>query len=123
MSTTGNVRDDAQRVARLDGSLFTLQVPDVFVVQLHVDEVTQPAIVRIQVSSQPLVAVRQVRQQLANGAAADLNRLLLVGERAERRRDVNRVRHRSSLPGQKRNGHRAAATRSSLQAHRRGPKR
>ena len=87
-TSAGDGRHDAQRVARLHRRLLLLQVADVFVVQVHVDEVPQLALVGVEVLLQSVVPRRQVGQQFADGGAADFHGFLLVGERPQRGRDV-----------------------------------
>ena len=111
-------RHDAQRVARLHRRLLLLQVADVLVVQIHVDEVPQPPLVGVEVLLQAVVAGGEVLEQLADGGSGHFHRLLLVGERPQRRRDVNRVRHESSFPDRRRSGLPAGATRSCPRARR-----
>ncbi len=82
-------RDDAHRVAGLHRRLLLLQIPDVFVVDVDVDEAAQLALIVVEMRFQPGVLRRQVREQLADGLAFDIDGVFLVGERPERRGNQN----------------------------------
>ena len=89
----GDRRDDADRVARRDRRLLFLQVADVLVVQVHVDEAPQLALVVIQVRLQAAVPARQVGEQLADGRAVGLDRILLIRVRSQRSWNQDFRRH------------------------------
>src|SRR5688500_2096791 len=97
MTAPGNRRNNAERVAALHRCLLLLQIADVLVVQVDIDEVPQLALLRVEVLLQAVVLLRQVGEELADGGAADFDGLELVGERAERRGNVNRVCHSRSV--------------------------
>ena len=73
--------------------LFFLQIADVFVVQVDVDEAAQLALLVVEMRLQPFVLRRQVGEQLANRRAVDFDGVLLSGERPQRSRNQNLVRH------------------------------
>ena len=91
-------RDDAERVARLQGGVFLLQVADVLVVQVDVDEAPQLAFVVVEVLAQVAVGRDQVRQRFAHRPARDFDAFLLVDVGPERRGNVDRRHKISTLP-------------------------
>lgn len=106
IDAAGDRRDDAHRIARLERRLILLQVADVLVVHVHVDEAPELALVREEVFPKPGELGGQAGEQLADGGAVKLDRIKFVGERAERRRDLDSDSHGSTLGWRRRTGHR-----------------
>ena len=100
--TARDRRDDAHGVGRVHRRLFFLEIPDVFVVHVDVDEAAQLSLIVEEVRFEPGMPARQVGQQLANGRAAGVDRVLLIRVRSERGRDEN-FRHGEDCPLQKSN--------------------
>ena len=90
-------RDDAHGVVRRDGRLLLLQIPDVLVVHVYVDEAAQSALLVVEMRFQASVLPRQIREQLADGRAARVDRVLLIRVRPERCRDED-FRHDAECP-------------------------
>jgi hypothetical protein len=88
-AATGHRRDDAHRVARLHRSPFFFEIADVFVIQIDVDEATQPSIFVVKMLLQRLVFARQLRKQLADGGAFELDDITLSSEGPQRCGNVN----------------------------------
>ena len=86
-------RDDADGVARLERRLLAIEMADVLVVDVHVHEAAQLAVVVVQVAAEIAVFADQRLEQLANGAAVDFHDILPVRERPERCRDQNPMGH------------------------------
>jgi hypothetical protein len=89
----GNRGDDADRVSRLERRLFTLEMTDVLVVDVHVHEAAQLAVVVVEMTAKVAVLCDERLEQLSNGAAVDFHDILPVGERPERCRNHDPVSH------------------------------
>src|SRR5690606_36479155 len=90
-------RNDAERVAVAQRRRLLLEIADVVVVDVDVDEVPQPALLVVQVALQIRVLRRERGQHLPDGAALDLDAVLLPGEGPQGRRDVYDVSHNDLL--------------------------
>src|SRR6267143_112860 len=98
--TSGDARDDGDRVARLDRRLALGELPDVPVVYVDVHKAAQPAVGGKQMRLQGGVLAGEPVEQLPDAPSLYLDRVTPAHERAERRRDQNRHCHttfRSSL--------------------------
>src|SRR5919108_1520719 len=94
----GHRGQDGHRVPVLDRGLQAGQEPDVLVVQVHVDEAPQAAVVD-QPVAQAAVPLVQVGEQLAERGAGPLDLLGAVGVRAQDRRDANLDGHEQRSTG------------------------
>ena len=92
----GNRRHDADDIARLELGGISLEIPDVVVVHVDVDEMTQLPVVGVEVPLEIGELRGQRRQHLSDGAAFRVNRFLLTGVRTERRRNQDPVGHINS---------------------------
>src|SRR5579864_8572470 len=86
-SAAGDGGHDADRVALLHGSFFSLQIANVLIVDVDVDEAAQAAIVGVQMLLQVAELRRERIQCVADGAGFEIDALVLTGELPERRRD------------------------------------
>ena len=91
--STRDRRDDADGVARLHRRLLFLQIPDVFVVHVHVDEAAQASLLVVQMPLQAPVLRRQVDEKLADRVPLGIDRVLLIRVRPERCRNQDFRRH------------------------------
>src|SRR5215217_804526 len=100
VSSPGDGRNNADRVARGHRRLLSLQVPDIFVVQIDVDEAAQLALLVVQMRLETGMFFCEVGQQLADRGTGRLDGVLLIGVRTKRCRNQNsRCRH-SAFPHQ-----------------------
>jgi hypothetical protein len=90
---SGNRGHDADRVARLEAGLLAVQMPDIFVVHVHVHEAPQPAIFSVEVAAEIAVLRDEAFEDVADSAAFDLDDILTAGERPERCRNQYPVGH------------------------------
>ena len=72
---TGHNRDG---VAILHRRAFFFQIADVFVVEIHIDEAPQLAFIVVKLSAKILVLTGQLRQDFADGSAAQFHCVLLA---------------------------------------------
>src|SRR5580692_6139678 len=79
-ATAGHGRQDGHRIPVLDRGVQAGQETDVLVVQVHVDEPPQAAVVH-QALAQPAVPLLQVDQELSERGSAALDLLGAVGMR------------------------------------------
>src|SRR5260370_741893 len=96
----GDAGDDRTGVARLHRGLALGQLSDVTIIHVHVDETTQPAIVRKQMALEASVLAGEPFEELAHASSLDLERVPPLDVGAERRGGQNLHRHtvfRSSM--------------------------
>ena len=77
----------------LSGGLLAIEMADVLVVDVHVDEAAQLAVVVVQVTAEIAVFRDERLEQLSNGAAVDFHDILPVGEGPEWCRDQDPMGH------------------------------
>src|SRR5437867_423091 len=97
---TRDGRNDADGVAGRDRGLLFLQVANVLVIQIHIDEASQLALLVVEMRLETRMLPRQVREQLADGCTVGFHRLLLIRVRPERCRNQNSGRRHSACPHQ-----------------------
>src|SRR6266540_3097644 len=93
MSTSGDGGDDADFVAVLYGGVEVLEEPDVFLVDVNVDEAPKGAGVVKQPFFDAGKAALQVGKSVSDSAGFDVNQLFVVGELSQRRGDADCGRH------------------------------
>jgi hypothetical protein len=86
-------RDDADRVAGLQRGLLAIEMADVLVVDVHVHEAAQAAVLVEQMAAQIAVLGDQPLENVSNGAPLDFHDVLLAGKRPQRGRDQNPMSH------------------------------
>ena len=82
-------RDDADGVAAVHRRLLVLQIADILVVHVDVDEAAQLSLLVVEMGLEAAVPPRQIGEQFAHGRAGDVDGVLFIRVRPERRRDEN----------------------------------